>query len=323
MADINFLYVCPPLDHPVGGVKVIYRHSETLLKMGFKSMVYHLEDQSLKFKCNWFESNAFIKHDRHLDSKNDHLIFPDAAATVYYSDAIRINVKYSIFVQNPYQLFPSNSDFFRGDRVKDAFKNAQYIIAISNYVKTFLLQFFPDLLLKIFVVYPGIDINHRAIHEKSNLISYMSRKLTHQANYVHYALKKTIPIDWDVVNIHDQSEADTFRILSKSKIFLSFSTLEGFGLPPLEAAFYKNIVVGYTGQGGLQYFKKPIFHAVESEDILTLITKTVDLINQDMCNFNASCENQLDLLADVYSSSNTAAQLKIFADSVSCEFDTL
>lgn len=323
MSNINFLYVCPPLDNPVGGVKVIYRHSEILVKLGFNSMVYHLEDPTLNFNCNWFKNNAIIKRDRNLNCTNDHLILPDAAATVYFNDAINIGIKYSIFVQNPYQIFPSTSDFHFGDRVKQAFKNAQFVIAISDYVKYFLECFFPELNLKIYVIYPGLEIDHTLPYPKFNRISYMSRKLTHQSDYVCYALKNSIPSCWDLVNIHNQSEADTYRILSESKIFLSFSSLEGFGLPPLEAAFFKNIVVGYTGQGGIQYFQKPIFHSVESEDILSMISKTTDLINYNSFHFDASCERQLDLLSNVYSCSNTAVQLKMFADSVTCEFDNL
>ena len=34
------------------------------------------------------------------------------------------------------------------------------------------------------------------------------------------------------------------------KIFLSFSSLEGLGLPPVEAALAGNHVIGYTGEGG-------------------------------------------------------------------------
>ena len=43
--------------------------------------------------------------------------------------------------------------------------------------------------------------------------------------------------------------------LSKSKIFLSFSNLEGIGIPPIEAALAGNKVIGYTGGGGIEYWK--------------------------------------------------------------------
>ena len=55
--------------------------------------------------------------------------------------------------------------------------------------------------------------------------------------------------------------------MCKSKIFLSFSHLEGFGLPPIEAAIAGNKVIGYTGRGGSEYWKKPIFTEIPHGNI--------------------------------------------------------
>jgi len=56
--------------------------------------------------------------------------------------------------------------------------------------------------------------------------------------------------------------------LGRSSIFLSFSELEGYGLPPLEAALAGNLVVGYTGQGGREFFAPPIFRPIDHGDFL-------------------------------------------------------
>lgn len=42
-----------------------------------------------------------------------------------------------------------------------------------------------------------------------------------------------------------------------SRIFLSFSDLEGLGLPPIEAALCGNYVIGYHGGGGREYWRAP------------------------------------------------------------------
>jgi hypothetical protein len=55
----------------------------------------------------------------------------------------------------------------------------------------------------------------------------------------------------------------------ESRIFLSFSNFEGTGLPPLEAALSGNKVIGYSGNGGDAYFKKPIFEKIKKGDILS------------------------------------------------------
>ena len=60
----------------------------------------------------------------------------------------------------------------------------------------------------------------------------------------------------------------------KSKIFLSFSYAEGFGMPPIEAAMAGNKVIGYTGGGGKEYWRKPIFEEIQSGDIKNFSEKT-------------------------------------------------
>ncbi len=55
--------------------------------------------------------------------------------------------------------------------------------------------------------------------------------------------------------------------LARYNVGRLFENLEGFGLPPLEAAFCGNAVVGYTGQGAREYFEAPLFEVIESGNI--------------------------------------------------------
>lgn len=320
MKRINFVYVCPPLDYPVGGVKVIYRHSELMMKLGYDSEVYHLEDPNLDFRCTWFTSNARTKKTRELDQDTDYLIFPDAAGVVYSNDAIKQGINYSIFVQNPYQIFPSKFDFFNENRVFDAFNNAQSIIVVSKFARDVVLNLFPEHRLKIFLIYPGIDITsfgHN--HEKTNLITFMSRKLEDQADFIQYALRSSLPQSWAIQDISNLNESNVYQLLSRSKIFLSFCTKEGFGLPPLEAAYFKNIVVGYTGQGANEFFEEPIFYKIEAEDIVSFIKHTQKIVLQNAYEFNGFCDAQLKKIDRLYSSTNVKTQLRHFAESVTRE----
>ena len=47
--------------------------------------------------------------------------------------------------------------------------------------------------------------------------------------------------------------------------------MEGFGLPPLEAAIAGNKVIGYDGISGKEYWKKPIFTEIENGNLLNFV----------------------------------------------------
>ena len=63
-------------------------------------------------------------------------------------------------------------------------------------------------------------------------------------------------------------------MLKKSKIFLSFSSFEGLGLPPAEAALLGNFVIGYTGEGAMNT-DKPIFTKINSGEIVTFVKEVL------------------------------------------------
>lgn len=56
-------------------------------------------------------------------------------------------------------------------------------------------------------------------------------------------------------------------LLQRSKIFISFSHFEACLLPPLEAVLSGNQAIGYTGQGGKEYWLPGIFEEIESGNV--------------------------------------------------------
>jgi glycosyltransferase involved in cell wall biosynthesis len=84
--------------------------------------------------------------------------------------------------------------------------------------------------------------------------------------------------------------------LSQSRIFLSFSYLEGCPLPPLEAAFAGNYVIGYTGQGGKEYWDPEIFIEIEHGNLLQFtrsIIAKIDELEKNIAHFPT--ENLMNL----------------------------
>ncbi len=86
-------------------------------------------------------------------------------------------------------------------------------------------------------------------------------------------LNDSIPSEWRIEAVDGLSEKDVAKKLSESQIFLAFSDFEGLALPPIEAALSGNFVIGYTGQGGKEYWHEPIFTEIQSGDIVEFYEK--------------------------------------------------
>ena len=139
------------------------------------------------------------------------------------------------------------------------------------------------------------------ITKKSNLITYMPRKLANHSTLLLFYLKNLLPKNWEVRALDNLSEKKLIYLLSKSKIFLSFSNLEGIGIPPIEAALSGNKVIGYTGAGGEEYWKGQIFKKVESGEIADFGQKVLKEINNYKFSWIKKHQKERKRLAKKYS----------------------
>ena len=92
----------------------------------------------------------------------------------------------------------------------------------------------------------------------------MPRKLPNHSNNLLFFIQSHLPKNWALKSIDQINENKVFYFLKKSRIFLSFSDMEGLGMPPIEAAIMGNKVIGYVGQGGTEYWKNPLFEKIEN-----------------------------------------------------------
>ena len=140
----------------------------------------------------------------------------------------------------------------------------------------------------------------------------MSRKLPHHSSRVVSLLKLHLPSNWIIKDLNNMHEKEVFKNLNLSKIFMSFSDLEGLGIPPIEAALFKNKVIGYTGEGGNEYWKKPIFSFVRSGDIKSFVRHVIK--NLDIKNNNLS--KQQKNLSKIFSKEQEEASIKKFLKNI-------
>ena len=313
MSKINIIYLIPELKNPTGGAKVIYNHSNILNKLNNKissqiihlkkKLSYKLESSILKrvnvlnnknsgwdvtkmkvsknFKpsTKWQNKNISVGKNLNFDYKKDFIILPEIWSHFAVDlDLIKKNINYSIFVQGFYHM-NSTDNFIK---IKSAYENAKFIITVSDYSVNYLKKMFPSMKNKIVKI--NFSVNKIKIEKKANLITFMPRKLKDHSNLLFFYLKEMLPKNWKVVPLINLSEKKLFETLSKSKIFLSFSHLEGTGIPPIEAALSGNKVIGYDGGGGSTYWKKPLFTKIENGEIGIFGQKII----QNIKNYNLS-----------------------------------
>ena len=140
----------------------------------------------------------------------------------------------------------------------------------------------------------------------------MSRKLPQHSARVVSLLKVYLPFNWIIKDLNNMHEKEVFKNFYLSKIFMSFSDLEGLGIPPIEAALFKNKVIGYTGEGGNEYWKKPIFTFVRSGDIKSFVRHVIK--NLDIKNNNLS--KQQKNLSKIFSKEQEEASIKKFLKNI-------
>ena len=284
-----------------GGDKVIYKQSEiinNLKEFNVKSSVLHFGNTSIKY--DWFHHNVEFKNNYILDSKNDFVVIPEIMVIPHAEILHKLGIQYAIFVQGGYIMDAYSHDY---ERMTHAYKNASLILAISKDTANCIATAYPWATDKIINISYSIDsTKFKIAKDKLNLIAYMPRKLSRHANLVKFFLKERLPKNWEFKEIHGLDESGVIELLGKSKIFISLSELEGCPMPPVEAALCGNYVIGYTGEGGKEYWKSPIFTEVYCGDIKNFVNQILIKIEQlDSSSFNVDFEASRMELADMYS----------------------
>ena len=348
MKKVNIIYLLPEMKSASGGAKVIYNHSLILNYMNNnisskivhlkKDFLYKLElslakkvkffDQtysgwdgtrmkiSKKFKPkkDWYQNKVFNSHNLNFDKKKDFIIIPEIWAH-FAADLkfIEKGINYAIFVQGFYHMNSTNNFI----NLNKSYQGAKLIITTSKYSVSYLKNMFPSFSKKIFKVNLSIDSNKFKIKKKTNLITYMPRKLPEHSSLLLFYLKNLLPKNWKILPLINFSEKKIIKSLSISKIFLSFSNFEGLGIPPIEAALSGNKVIGYVGGGGSEYWKKPIFIKVENgeiEDFAKKIIKNIKTYKNSW--IKDSKKNRLEL-SNYYSKKSEKKSLMLLSNKIS------
>ena len=333
MSKINVIYLLPELKNASGGAKVVYNHSLILNSCNKmlsskvlhlkKSFIYKLETSlSKKIKIfnqkssgwnakkmivsknflpgrNWYNKKINLENKLLFSPEKDFIIIPEIWA--HFANDLVLSerkIKYAIFVQGSFHM--TSSDDFK--RIKIAYQNAEFIITTSAYSLNFIKSIFPKVKNKILKINLHVGSNEKIKKSsKKNFITCFPRKLPNHFHLLRFYLNDKLPKGWVLDPILNVSNSELKRKIIRSKIFLSFSNFEGFGLPPLEAALLGNKIIGYDGGGGSEYWKEPIFTKIEQGEIYKFGEKIIKNIKNYDSNWLNNTKKQRQNLIKKYS----------------------
>jgi hypothetical protein len=276
MPEPRILYFNHDNPNASGGVRTIYRHVRHLVRNGLPAFVVQ---GSSRFQPNWFSEDVPTLASQSMALyPEDVVIIPEDHRQAL--DALKsLDVRKIVFCQNHYYAFTG-----LGQHRSWAEMGIKTVFASSEVIAGFLqsMMGWNDVPVVHYAVDPGMFKPLK----KELQIAYMPRKRPLEANFICNLTTRLLGSAADVrwVPLDGVSETAVAKALGESAIFLSLSRLEGFGLPPVEAMACGCVVVGYHGQGGLEFASPENGFWCEEGDPIAcaqLLYRVVDMVRQD------------------------------------------
>ncbi len=305
----SVIFLCPALDEPSGGIKVIYHQANLINASGLISASV-LHPLSPKYRSKWYSHPIPRKVTLDFDVKSDFVLIPEFWAVPHAELLQRLGIRYGIYVQGGYVMALRGSN--HGKKHDDAYRDASLILAISDDTFECIVLAYPEHREKIMRVHCSVD-SRKFVAEsnKENIISYMPRRMQRHSKIVIFYLEKLLPLNWKIEAIDGVDEDGVASILRKSKIFLSFSELEGLSLPPIEAALSGCHVIGYTGEAAKEYWDPALFTEIHSGDLRSFVNKTIAKVHDLERNAPPVQFEAIHKLANKYSPQNESMDFQL------------
>jgi hypothetical protein len=257
--------IAPDWDKPSGGVRKQYRAVDVLNAAGVPAAIVHRRPG---FACTWFEhSTRIVPAAEVVAGPRDVLAVPEIYGTSIL--VLPRGVRQVIYNQNAYltlDALAARGPSAAAPYVANPDLGAVAVVSADN--AELLRYAFPAAPIRR--VRHGLDpaLHHPAAAPAGRRIAYMPRRRPEEAAQVLGLLRMRGALEgWEVVAIEGRSEREVAEILRGSRIFLSFSEREGFGLPPCEALACGCLVVGFDGFAGREFFRPPFALTVADGDV--------------------------------------------------------
>ncbi|MFK5957871.1 MAG: glycosyltransferase [Lutibacter sp.] len=308
MNKTNLYFICPDINKPSGGIKQIYRQVDVLNNNGFNAYILH---EKSNFRCTWFANSTKVvynqkvfyylnrntksnltlkkilksyikktiliiklftnKNNSTIITANDILVIPEVYGP-YIGDVFK-GVKKVIYNQGAYQTFFKYNLNLNNLRSPYIEEDLVAVIVNSEDAKNYIELAFPH--INVYRIHYGIDkkvFYYKATKKKQ--IAFMPRRLKNDLLQVINILKFRGALkNWSLIEIDNLPEVEVAKVFRESTFFLSFSINEGFGMPPAEAMATGCVVIGYPGNGGIEYFRDEFSYPIADRNVQQYVKK--------------------------------------------------
>lgn len=263
-AQPTIYFLVPDHNEPAGGIAVMYRHVDILNDNGVCAAVIH---QRRGFRCTWFPNETRIVYaDTARIGPQDLLVVSELDLAVLVEKGI----------QTPHAVLNQSGSLtwkYRPQLITKHYRDSpdlRAIITVSEYAVEFLAFAFPGRDVRL--TSPSVDA--RVFHPgstASNRIAFMPRRGSPEASILWHMLAARGSLrEWTLEPIAGLDQHGVAEVMRRTKIFVTLSTQEGFGLPAAEAMACGVYVVGFHGNGGQRLFQPEFCSPVPSGDVLAL-----------------------------------------------------
>jgi glycosyltransferase involved in cell wall biosynthesis len=269
-------FLTPDFDRPAGGLRIFYRHVDALNAAGIDAAILHSKPG---FACTWFEHSTRIADTSSAAlGASDLLVVPELYAALLPD--LPAGVRHVIFNQGPFLTFERDAE--RVARHYASSPDLLAVLTVSHHGVDLLSHAFPgrDVRLVRNAVDPAVF--HPGDAPGGRTIAYMPRRGKADAELVVRLLQGSGGLDsWAVRELEGLTQAQVAGALRESSIFLSFPYQEGFGLPAVEAMACGNLVIGYDGMSGREFFLPEFSRPIPTGDVLAFARAVEDAIARE------------------------------------------
>jgi hypothetical protein len=273
----NMIYfLCPDVNFPSGGIKVIYQFVELLNENGIQSSIIHNARSSPNWqgRVTWFNYDAskapivYIQDGLAISSIDDIFVLPEGYGKFIVTDLNRIRAKKKVVLAQSWSYIIPSFQYQSGETIKNwKSYGINDVIATSLFIKEFVKKIFNYASERVHHVqiYPDPVFNPMLksndfekeieFNDKEPIVIFNSRKhLDNTYMVLLYFQQIYSNHQWRFLDMNSLNQEEFANNMKKAAIFLNTSPEEGFGIQLLEAFGTKTISVGCSGLGSTEFF---------------------------------------------------------------------